>query len=158
MTIVTLGLDLGRTGFTWRASTAKGASSYTAGLTTAVARSALKHAALLDRHGGVQRGASTGRALEVQGHTARLMPQYVKPFVKANKNDYRDAEANAEAVQRPTMRFVPLKTGGRPGPSDDRSVRQRRGPAHGLINQLPSDLAGTGDYSSRNANMCWRRR
>ena len=45
-----------------------------------------------------------GRALEVQGHTARLMPpQYVKPFVKANKNDYRDAEANAEAVQRPTM-------------------------------------------------------
>ena len=35
-----------------------------------------------------------------------MPPQYVKPFVKANKNDYRDAEAAAEAVQRPTMRFV----------------------------------------------------
>ena len=52
-----------------------------------------------------------GRALEAQGHAVRLMPpQYVKPFVKVNKNDYRDAEANAEAVQRPTMRFVPIKS------------------------------------------------
>ncbi|MGB0124092.1 MAG: IS110 family transposase, partial [Silvibacterium sp.] len=36
--------------------------------------------------------------------------QYVKPYVKTNKNDYLDAEAIAEAVQRPTMRFVPIKT------------------------------------------------
>ena len=44
-----------------------------------------------------------GRALDAQRHAVRLMPpQYVKPFVKSNKNDYRDAEANAEAVQRPT--------------------------------------------------------
>jgi hypothetical protein len=35
--------------------------------------------------------------------------QYVKPYVKTNKNDYIDAEAIAEAVQRPTMRFVPIK-------------------------------------------------
>jgi len=35
--------------------------------------------------------------------------QYVKPYVKTNKNDYLDAEAIAEAVQRPTMRFVPVK-------------------------------------------------
>jgi len=35
--------------------------------------------------------------------------QYVKPYVKTNKNDYLDAEAIAEAVQRPTMRFVPIK-------------------------------------------------
>ncbi len=41
----------------------------------------------------------------------RLMPaQYVKPYLKTNKNDYLDAEAIAEAVQRPTMRFVPIKT------------------------------------------------
>ena len=41
----------------------------------------------------------------------RLMPaQYVKPFVKTNKNDYIDAEAIAEAVVRPTMRFVPIKS------------------------------------------------
>ena len=36
--------------------------------------------------------------------------QFVKPYVKTNKNDYLDAEAIAEAVQRPTMRFVPIKT------------------------------------------------
>jgi transposase len=52
-----------------------------------------------------------GRALREQGHEVRLMPaQYVKPYVKTNKNDYLDAEAIAEAVQRPTMRFVPIKT------------------------------------------------
>lgn len=47
------------------------------------------------------------RAFRDQGHDSRLMPaQYVKPYVKTNKNDYLDAEAIAEAVQRPTMRFV----------------------------------------------------
>jgi transposase len=52
-----------------------------------------------------------GRALEQQGHCVHLMPaQYVKPYVKTNKSDYIDAEAIAEAVQRPTMRFVPIKT------------------------------------------------
>jgi transposase len=52
-----------------------------------------------------------GRALREQGHEARLMPaQYVKPYVKTNKNDFIDAEAIAEAVARPTMRFVPIKT------------------------------------------------
>jgi transposase len=52
-----------------------------------------------------------GRALREQGHDVRLMPaQYVKPYVKTNKNDYIDAEAIAEAVTRPSMRFVPIKT------------------------------------------------
>jgi transposase len=52
-----------------------------------------------------------GRALREQGHEVRLIPaQYVKPYVKTNKSDYIDAEAIAEAVQRPTMRFVPIKT------------------------------------------------
>jgi len=52
-----------------------------------------------------------GRALREQGHDVRLMPaQYVKPYVKTNKSDYIDAEAIAEAVQRPNMRFVPIKT------------------------------------------------
>jgi transposase len=51
------------------------------------------------------------RRLIALGHDARLMPaKYVKPFVKSNKNDFRDAEAIAEAVQRPTMRFVATKT------------------------------------------------
>jgi transposase len=52
-----------------------------------------------------------GRALQEQGHEVRLIPaQYVKPYVKTNKNDYVDAEAIAEAVGRPTMRFVPIKS------------------------------------------------
>jgi transposase len=52
-----------------------------------------------------------GRALREQSHEVRLIPaQYVKPYVKTNKNDYIDAEAIAEAVGRPTMRFVPIKT------------------------------------------------
>lgn len=52
-----------------------------------------------------------GRVLTSLGHTVRLIPaQYVKPYVKTNKNDALDAEAIAEAVGRPTMRFVPIKT------------------------------------------------
>jgi len=52
-----------------------------------------------------------GRALREQGHEVRLIPaQYVKPSVKTNKNDYIDAEAIAEAVGRPTMRFVRVKS------------------------------------------------
>jgi transposase len=51
------------------------------------------------------------RKLNRLGHDARLMPaQYVKAFLKGNKNDFRDAEAIAEAVQRPTMKFVTTKT------------------------------------------------
>jgi transposase len=52
-----------------------------------------------------------GRALREQGHEVRLMPaQYVKPYVKTNKNDYIDAEAIAEAVGRANMRFVLIKS------------------------------------------------
>ena len=51
------------------------------------------------------------RRLKALGHDARMMPaKYVKAFLKGNKNDFRDAEAIAEAVQRPTMRFVATKT------------------------------------------------
>lgn len=50
------------------------------------------------------------RKLEAMGHAVRLIaPQFVKPFVKSNKNDAADAEAICEAVVRPTMRFVPIK-------------------------------------------------
>ena len=52
-----------------------------------------------------------GRRLVALGHDVRLMPaKYVKPYIKGHKNDYRDAEAIAEAVGRPTMRFVPFKS------------------------------------------------
>jgi len=50
------------------------------------------------------------RKLQAFGHTVRLMaPQFVKPYVKSNKNDAADAEAICEAVSRPSMRFVPIK-------------------------------------------------
>ena len=52
-----------------------------------------------------------GRALRAQGHNVKLIPaQFVKPFVKSNKNDFIDAEAIAEAVDRKNMRFVAIKT------------------------------------------------
>ena len=51
------------------------------------------------------------RELQKLGHTVKLMaPQFVKPYVKANKTDAADAEAICEAVTRPTMRFVPIKS------------------------------------------------
>jgi transposase len=51
------------------------------------------------------------REIKALGHKVKLIaPQYVKPYVKGNKNDYNDAEAIAEAGQRPTMRYVPIKT------------------------------------------------
>src|SRR5450759_3535368 len=52
-----------------------------------------------------------GRTLQRLGHTVRLMaPQFVKPYVKTNKNDVADAEAICAAVGRPNMRFVPIKS------------------------------------------------
>ena len=51
------------------------------------------------------------RKLEGYGHTVKLMaPQFVKPYVKTNKNDMADAEAICESVSRPNMRYVPAKT------------------------------------------------
>jgi transposase len=51
------------------------------------------------------------REITALGHEVRLMPpQFVKPYVKSQKNDAADAEAICEAVQRPTMRFVPVKS------------------------------------------------
>jgi len=63
---------------------------------------------------GMEAGGSShhwGRAFAQLGHTVKLMnPKYVKAYVKTNKNDGRDAEAICEAVSRPTMRFVSIKT------------------------------------------------
>ncbi len=61
----------------------------------------------LEACGGAHYWARTFRRL---GHEVKLMPpQYVKPYVKTNKNDTNDAEAICEAVGRPTMRFVGIK-------------------------------------------------
>jgi len=67
-----------------------------------------------------------GRRLSELGHDARLIPaQFVKPFLKSQKNDDLDAEAIAEAVQRPRMRFVPIKTPEQLEPQAIHRVRDR---------------------------------
>jgi len=76
----------------------------------AVASLHYEHASVSDRHGGLFWHALLPWTLVAQGHAVKLMPaEYLRPFVRSNKNDYVDAEAIAEAVQRPTMRFVPIK-------------------------------------------------
>lgn len=83
-----------------------------------------------------------GREITKLGHDVRLIPPiYVKPFVKRQKNDANDAEAVVEAVMRPTMRFVPVKTAEQQSRSmifktRDLLVRQRRS----VINALRGHL------------------
>jgi transposase len=87
-----------------------------------------------------------GRRLTALGHDVRLIPaQYVKPFLKGHKNDYRDAEAIAEAVQRPTMRFVAIKTPDQMDLLALHRVRSRLvGQRTGLINQIRGFLIERG--------------
>jgi len=62
-------------------------------------------------HGSLRERPPLGRTLGRFGHTVRLMAsQFVKPYVKTNKNDVADAEAICEAVGRHSMRFVPIKS------------------------------------------------
>ena len=87
-----------------------------------------------------------GRVLSTLGHTVRLMsPEYVRPYVKAQKNDDRDAEAIAEAATRPTMRFVALK---REEQLDMQTLHRTRDRAVGertsLMNQLRAILLERG--------------
>lgn len=87
-----------------------------------------------------------GRALSAQGHTLRLMsPEYVRPYVKAQKNDDRDAEAIAEAATRPTMRFVALKSEEQLDMQTLHRVRdQAVGERTSLMNQLRAVLLERG--------------
>ncbi|HET8726070.1 MAG TPA: IS110 family transposase [Alphaproteobacteria bacterium] len=67
-----------------------------------------------------------GRVFGRSGHEVRLMsPEYVRPYVKAQKNDDRDAEAIAEAATRPTMRFVPVKREAQSGVQAQHRARAR---------------------------------
>jgi len=87
-----------------------------------------------------------GRLFADQGHDVRLMsPEYVRPYIKAQKNDDRDAEGIAEAATRPTMRFVELKSQEQLDMqtlhrSRDRLVAERTS----LINQLRAILLERG--------------
>src|SRR6516165_93991 len=86
------------------------------------------------------------RRLRLLGHDARLMPaKYVRPYVKAQKNDERDAEAIAEAATRPTMRFVELKAEEQLDMQTLHRVRDRLvGERTALLNQLRAVLLERG--------------
>jgi transposase len=132
--IATLGIDLGQNTFHLVGQDERGAS---------VLRIKLSRPPLTQRLANIPPGLigmeacagahHLGRQLQALGHDVRLIPaQSVKPFLKGHKNDDRDAEAIAEAVQRPTMSFVAIKT---PEPMDllalhrvrSRLVSQRTG-------------------------------
>jgi len=87
-----------------------------------------------------------GRLLAALGHEVRLMsPEYVRPYVKAQKNDDRDAEAIAEAATRPTMRFVELKSEEQLDVQTLHRVRDRLvGERTSLTNQIRSLLLERG--------------
>jgi transposase len=80
------------------------------------------------------------RKLKTLGHDARLMPaKYVRPYSKGQKNDFRDAEAIAEAVQRPTMKFVATKTAEQLDLQALHRVRERLvSQRTGIIKRLPA--------------------
>ena len=82
------------------------------------------------------------RKLKALGHDARLMPaKYVRPYSKGEKNDYRDADAIAEAVQRPTMKFVATKSADQLDLQALHRVRERLvGQRTGIINQIRAFL------------------
>ncbi len=86
------------------------------------------------------------RKLKALGHEARLMPaKYVRPYSKGQKNDFRDAEAIAEAVQRPTMKFVATKTAEQLDLQALHRVRERLvSQRTGIINQIRAFLLERG--------------
>ena len=86
------------------------------------------------------------RKLQGFGHDARLMPaKYVRPYSKGQKNDFRDAEAIAEAVQRPTMKFVATKTADQLDLQALHRVRERLvSQRTGIINQIRAFLLERG--------------
>jgi transposase len=86
------------------------------------------------------------RKLQLLGHDARLMPaKYVRPYSKGQKNDFRDAEAIAEAVQRPTMKFVATKTAAQLDLQALHRVRERLlSQRTGVVNQIRAFLLERG--------------
>ena len=86
------------------------------------------------------------RKLRALGHDARLMPaKYVRPYCKGQKNDFRDAEAIAEAVQRPTTKFVATKTADQLDLQALHRVRERLvSQRTGIINQIRAFLLERG--------------
>lgn len=147
MTMVVLGIDLGKNSCSLVGFDARG---------VVVLRRRLRRVSLAGFVGSLPRclvameaycGAHhLGRVFIDQGHEVRLMsPEYVRPYVKAQKNDDRDAEAIAEAATRPTMRFVQVKSEAQCDVQALHRARERLVAARtGLINHLRALLLERG--------------
>lgn len=146
--IATIGIDLAKNVFQVHGVDGSGA---------VVLRRTLRRAQVLKVLAGMPRGCLIGleacatshywaREIAALGHEVRLMPpQYVKAYVKRNKNGAADAEAICEAVRRPSMRFVPMKTAEQQAiltmhRGRDLLIRQRTM----LVNALRAHLAESG--------------
>jgi transposase len=94
------------------------------------------------------------RKFKAMGHDVKLMhPQFVKPYVKSNKNDSHDAEAICEAVQRPSMRFVGIKNIGQQDIQAIHRIRERLVKERtALVNQIRGLLAEYGIVVSQGIN------
>ena len=99
------------------------------------------------------------RKLKALGHNARLMPpKYVRPYPKGQKNDFRDAEPIAEAVQRPTMKFVATKTADQLDLQALHRVRERLvSQRTGIINQIRAFLLERGVAVRQGSTILARR-
>lgn len=147
MTIVMIGIDLGKNSCSVAALDECGAvvlrrrmrPGSIVGFTAKYAPCAVAMEACCGAH-------YLGRQLLAQGHAVKLMPpEYVRPYVKAQKNDDRDAEAIAEAATRPTMRFVELKSQEQLDIQSLHRVRSRLvGARTTLINQMRAILLERG--------------
>jgi len=147
MSIVILGIDLGKNACSVVGVDAAGA---------VVVRRSIRRQTLIDYVAKLPAcvvameaccGAQNlGRVFAAQGHEIRLMsPEYVRPYIKAQKNDDRDAEGIAEAASRPTMRFVELKTQEQLDIQTLHRVRSRLvAERRSLINQLRAILLERG--------------
>src|SRR6266404_1337992 len=98
------------------------------------------------------------RKLASLGHDARLMPaKYVRPYSKGQKNDFNDAEAITEAVQRPTMKFVATKTAEQLDLQALHRVRERLvSQRTGVINQIRAFMLERGSPCARGSASCAR--
>jgi len=136
MIIQTLGLDIGKSTFHVVGLDAKGQSVHKHKYTrTALMRFMANLPPCVVGMESCPGSQHLARRFSEHGHTVKLMAaQFVKPYVKSNKSDYLDAEAIAEAVTRPTMRFVPVKT---PAQQDLQAVHRVRS---GLVTQRTSQI------------------
>lgn len=147
MTIVMIGIDLGKNSCSVAALDERGAVVLRRRIRPAsIVEFAARHAPCTIAMEACCGAHHIGRRLLAQGHTVRLMPpEYVRPYVKAQKNDDRDAEAIAEAATRPTMRFVELKTQEQLDIQSLHRVRSRLvGARTNLINQMRAVLLERG--------------